>query len=97
MSSAAGVYRRKVSKAPFSDDLTGDTVIETPAEPFEAPAGVAPVSVQSATACMIIPQAHLLSTTAALIPTVKAHFCDGYHGANATTALGSISRRWRSP
>jgi hypothetical protein len=36
---------------------------------------------------MTIPQAHLLSTTAAAIPTVKAHFCDGYHGANATIAL----------
>jgi hypothetical protein len=62
-------------------------VIETPAESFEAPEGVAPVSVQSATACMTIPQAYLLSTTAAPIPTVKAHFCDGYHGANATIAL----------
>jgi hypothetical protein len=64
-------------------------VIETSAESFEVPEGVAPVSVQSATACMTIPQAHLLSTTAAPIPTVKAHFCDGYHGANATIALGS--------
>jgi len=64
-------------------------VIETPAEPFEAPEGAAPVSAQSATACTIIPQAHLLSTTAAPIPTIKAHFCDGYHGANATIALGS--------
>jgi len=64
-------------------------VIEMPAEPFEAPEAAAPVSVQSATACMTIPQAHLLSTTAAPIPTVKAHFCDGYHGANATIAVGS--------
>ena len=64
-------------------------MIATPAEPFEAPEGAAPVSVQSDTASMIIPQARLLSTTAALIPTVKAHFCDGYHGANATIALGS--------
>jgi len=64
-------------------------VIEPPAGSFEAPEGVAPVSVQSATACMTIPQAHLLSTTAAPIPTVKAHFCDGYHGANATIALRS--------
>jgi hypothetical protein len=25
---------------------------------------------------------------AAPIPTMKAHFCDGYHSANATNALG---------
>jgi hypothetical protein len=59
-----------------------------PAERFEAPAGGAPVSVQSDTAPMIIAQARLLSNTAAPIPKVKAHFCDGYHGANATIALG---------
>jgi hypothetical protein len=64
-------------------------VIETPAEPFEAPEGEAPVSVQSDTAPMIIPQARLLSNRAASIPAMKAHFCDGYHGANATIALGS--------
>jgi hypothetical protein len=49
-------------------------VIETPAEPFEAPEGVAPVSVQSDTASMIIPQARLLSNTTAPIPTVKSAF-----------------------
>jgi hypothetical protein len=64
-------------------------VIATPAESFEPPEGAAPVSAQSATASMIIPHARLLSTTAAPIPTVKAHFCDGYRGANATIALGS--------
>jgi hypothetical protein len=88
MSSAPGVDRRKVSRGSASD-LTGDTVIPTPAESFGAPEGVAPVSAQSDTASMIIPQARLLSNTAAPIPTVKALFCDGYHGANATIAVGS--------
>jgi hypothetical protein len=61
-------------------------MIETSAESFKAREGVA-ASVPSDAASIIIPQAHLLSTTAAPIPTVKAHFCDGYHGANAMIAL----------
>jgi hypothetical protein len=65
-------------------------VIATLAESFRAREGVA-VSVPSDAACTIIPQARLLSTTAALIPTVKAHFCDGYHGANAMIALRSVA------
>jgi hypothetical protein len=86
MMSAAGVYRRKVSRAGLASDLTGRTVMETLAQVRE---GATPVSVQSDTACLTIPQAYLASNRAAPIPNEKAHFCDGNHGANATIALRS--------
>ena len=87
MPSAAGVYRRKVSRLAAAGDLTGDTVMETLAQSFEVREGAAPVSVPSDTASPTIPRAYLASKRAALIPDEKAHFCDGNHGANATIAL----------
>ena len=89
MPSAAGVYRRKVSRLAAAGDLTGDTVMETLAQSFEVREGAAPVSVPPDTASPTIPRAYLASKRAALIPDEKAHFCDGNHGANATIALTS--------
>ena len=88
MMSAAGVYRRKVSRAGFSERPDG-TVMETLAQSFEVREGATPVSVQSDTAWLTIPQTYLASNRAAPIPDEKAHFCDGNHGANATIALSS--------
>jgi len=43
---------------------------------------------------MTIPQARLLSNGAGHSSRDKAHFCDGNHGMNATSALGS-SAWWK--
>ena len=74
-------------------------MIATPAKSFEVREGTVPVSVQSDTASLTIPEAHLPSNKAGPIPNKKALFCDGNHGANATIALGSVNK-WeggRSP
>ena len=55
MPSAAGVYRRKVSRLAAAGDLTGDTVMETLAQSFEVREGAAPVSVQPDSASLTIP------------------------------------------
>jgi hypothetical protein len=64
--------------------------METLGQSFEVREGATPVSVQSDTGCLTMPQADLPSNRAAPMPNEKAHFCDGYHGANATIALDSF-------
>jgi hypothetical protein len=57
-----------------------------PAESFETREGMA-ASVPPEVASMAIPRARRLSNRAAHSSRDKAHFCDGNHGMNATTAL----------
>ena len=68
--------------------------METIPQSFEVRERAMPVSVQSDTACLTIPQAYLAWNGAAPIPEEKAHFCDGNHGVNATIALNSKGK-WK--